>query len=148
MKRVSEHMSSVQNQNSSVLLEGFRALGYYASKLPLSIVRSDQDVLIASCVGDHAFYVYDSAHLNLTYMSKFISDAITYIQLSADGYVYTALETNKIVCWKKMHSMLEFVGHTKPIIKFIVAGEFLFSLAEDGEFIIYNRQKGNIIKKI
>ena len=69
----SNSLSKNYNSNSSVLLEGFRALGYYCSHLPLSIVRSDQDVLIASSVGEHAFYVYDSAHLNLTYMSKFIS---------------------------------------------------------------------------
>lgn len=148
MRGATEGARAVENQNSSVLLEGYRALGYYASNLPLSVVRSDQDVLIASCVGDHAFYVYDSAHLNLTYMSKYISDPITYIQLSPDGFVYTALETMKIISWKKMHQVQEFQWHTKPIIKFIVAGEFLFSLAEEGEFIIFNRMKGNIIKKI
>jgi hypothetical protein len=42
----------------------------------------------------------------------------------------------------------EFVGHTKTIIKFIVAGDFLFSLAEEGEFIIYNRQKATLTRKI
>lgn len=68
--------------------------------------------------------------------------------MSADGFVYTANQNNTITSWKKMHSVLSFQGHTKTIIKFIVAGEFLFSLAEEGEFIIFNRQKGNIIKKM
>jgi ABC-type branched-subunit amino acid transport system substrate-binding protein len=68
-----------QPAQKSVLFQQYRALGYYASDLPLSIVKSDQDILIASAVGEHAFYVYDSAHLNLAYMSKFISDTITFI---------------------------------------------------------------------
>ena len=85
-------MSSLpQSQNSSVLFEQYRALGYYASDLPLSVVKSDNDILIASSVGDHAFYVYDSAHLNLAYMSKYISEKITHIQATQDGFVYTSL---------------------------------------------------------
>ena len=47
-----------------------------------------------------------------------------------------------------MHLVHEFVGHTKSILKFIVAGDFLFSLAEDGEFIVFNRQKATITRKI
>ena len=47
-----------------------------------------------------------------------------------------------------MHLVNEFVGHTKSILKFIVAGDFLFSLAEDGEFIVFNRQKATITRKI
>jgi hypothetical protein len=35
-------------------------------------VKSDQDILLASSVGDHAFYVYNTAKLNLVYMSRFI----------------------------------------------------------------------------
>ena len=76
-----------------MLLEQYRALGYYSSGLPLSVVKSDEDILIASSVGDHAFYVYDSKHLNLVYMSKYIAETITYIEATADGYVYTALES-------------------------------------------------------
>jgi len=80
------------------------------------VVKSDQDILIASSVGDHAFYVYDSAHLNLAYMSKYISDTITCIQATPDGYVYTSLHSDGkapiIACWKKMHKVLEFSGHT------------------------------------
>lgn len=47
-----------------------------------------------------------------------------------------------------MHKVQELIGHTKPIIKFIAFSEFIFSLAEDGEFIIFNRLKGTVIKKI
>lgn len=47
-----------------------------------------------------------------------------------------------------MHQVMEFRGHSKPIIKFIVAGEYLFSLAEEGEFIVFNRQKGTVVRKI
>jgi len=98
------------------------------------MVKSDEDTLIASAVGQHAFYVYDCAHLNLVYMSKYIHEEICHIEASADGYVYTALESasgvNSIVCWKKMHKVMEFEGHKNKIIKFITAGEFIFSLAE------------------
>jgi hypothetical protein len=55
------------------------------------MVKSDEDTLVASAVGKHAFYVYDCAHLNLVYMSKFIHEEICHIEASADGYIYTAL---------------------------------------------------------
>ena len=107
--------------------------------------------MIASSVGDHAFYVYDSAHLNLAYMSKYIAETITCLQATSDGYVYTALQSEGkapvIACWKKM-KVLEFEGHTKSIIKFIAFGDFLFSLAEEGEFLVFNRMKGTIIKRV
>ena len=59
-------------QNSSVLFEGYKSVGYYSSNLPFSLVKSDEDTLIASAIGQHAFYVYNSAHLNLAYMSSYI----------------------------------------------------------------------------
>ena len=118
-------------------------MGYYASAIPFSVVKSDEDILIASSVGEHAFYVYDSAHLNLAYVSKYIVEEIIWIQASSDGYVYTALRSrdgeDTIVCWKKMHKVMQFEGHSHRIVKFLVAGEFLFSLAEQGEFLIFNR---------
>lgn len=77
--------------NSSVLFEGYRSLGYYASDLPVSLVKSGEDNLIASAIGRHAFYVYDTQHLNLAYMSRHIPETILCIQATADGYVYTAL---------------------------------------------------------
>jgi hypothetical protein len=134
------------------LFESYRALGYYASGLPLSVFKSDQDILIASAVGDHAFYVYDSAHLNLAYMSKYIAQTITWIQATTDGFVYTALNSDDssqtIVCWKKMHKVIEYTGHKEKIIKFICVGDFIFSLAAKGEFIIFNRQSGEVIKQM
>jgi len=73
------------------LFEGYRSLGYYASNIPFCIVKSDQDILIASTIGQHAFYVYDSKHLGLTYASRYIQEEITQIEASEDGFVYTAL---------------------------------------------------------
>ena len=64
---------------SSVLLKGYRCLGYYTSHLPLSITRSDEDTLIASAVGEHSFYVYNADHLSLVYMSRHISERITWL---------------------------------------------------------------------
>lgn len=112
--------------------------------MPLSVVKSDEDILIASSVGDHAFYVYDSAHLNLAYMSKYIAETITCIEATSDGFVYTSLasatgESDKIVCWKKMHKVMEFTGAKNSIIKFIIFGEFIFALCEHGEFLVFNR---------
>jgi hypothetical protein len=56
-------------------------------------VKSDEDNLIASAVGKHAFYVYDCAHLNLVYMSKHIPEDIQHIEASPDGFIYTALQS-------------------------------------------------------
>jgi hypothetical protein len=39
---------------------------------------------------------------------------------------------------------MEFDGHDNAILKFIVAGEFIFSLAEHGEFIVFNRKTGEV----
>jgi len=47
-----------------------------------------------------------------------------------------------------MHKVQEFHGHTQPIIKFVCFGDFIFSLAEQGEFMVFNRQKGKLVKKI
>jgi len=112
------------------------------------VVKSDEDVLIASAVGEHSFYIYDTARLNLAYMSKYIPEKILWIEASADGFVYTAHSDHKIVCWKKMHKVLEFCGHQNEIIKFIIGGDFVFSLAEAGEFIAFNRKNGSIAKKM
>ena len=87
------HQSST-HQNSSVLFQGYRSLGYYASDTPFSVVKSDEDNLIASAVGKHAFYVYDCAHLNLVYMSKHIPEEILHVEATQDGFIYTALESS------------------------------------------------------
>ena len=74
-----------------------------------------------------------------------------------DGFVYTALSLedqqsgkreDKIVSWKKMHKVAEYEGHKNKIIKFLCVGEFIFSLAEQGEFIIFNRSNRSIIKSM
>ena len=43
---------------------------------------------------------------------------------------------------------MEFEGHENKVIKFIIAGDFIFSLAEEGEFIIFHRKEGRIVKKL
>jgi len=52
---------------------------------------------LASSVGGHAFYVYNTSKLNLVYMSRFIENEILWIEASMDGYVYTALDNKVIV---------------------------------------------------
>jgi hypothetical protein len=135
------------DQNArSILLEPYRSLGYYTSGTPFNIFKSDQDTLLASSVGDHSFYVYNTAKLNLVYMSRFIEQRITYIEATTDGAVYTALDDKSIVQWKKMNKVLTYQGHTKPIVKFIASSEFIFSLAQEGEFIIFNTKTAAIIR--
>ena len=68
--------------------------------------------MIASAVGDHSFYVYNTAKLNLVYMSRFIENSISWIEASPDGLIYTALDNNQIVSWKKMHKEAEYIGHS------------------------------------
>jgi hypothetical protein len=46
-----------------------------------------------------------------------------------------------------MNKVLEFEGHSKPIVKFILSSDFIFSLAQDGEFIIFNIKTGQIVKR-
>ena len=138
---------SQQNTASSVLFEGYRSLGYYASDLPFSIVKSDQDYLLATAIGEHSFYVYDTKHLNLAYMSRYIPETILGIEATSDGFVYTALQdpvTEKcvIVCWKKMHRVAVFeVPNNRLIIKFMAVGDFLFTLCSEGNFIVFDRRQ-------
>jgi hypothetical protein len=47
--------------------------------VPICIYKSAEDTLLASVVGKHAFYVFNTAKLNLVFMSKFISEEITYL---------------------------------------------------------------------
>lgn len=76
---------------SSLLFRGYRSIGYYASDLPLSVVRSDEDTLIVTAIGRHAFYAYDTKHLQLAYMSRHIPESIEWLQATPDGFVYTVL---------------------------------------------------------
>lgn len=46
-----------------------------------------------------------------------------------------------------MNKLVEYKGHTKPLIKFILSSELIFSLAEEGEFIIFNIRSGQIVMK-
>ena len=86
------------------MFEPYRAFGYYTSGVPFCIYKSSEDTLIASVVGKNAFYVYNTSKLNLVFMSRFISEEITYIQAAETGLIYTSLkESNQIVAWNKMH---------------------------------------------
>ena len=117
--------------------------------------RSAEDTLIASVVGQNAFYVYNADKLSLVFMSKFIAEEIVWIQAAPNGLIYTALaESNQIVAWNKMHRVASYGGHTTAVLEFIVAGDLLFSLAEDGEFFVTNMtdkksgDAGKVIKTI
>ena len=61
------------------MFEGYKCLGLYASNLPFSLVRSDEDWLLCTAVGQHAFYVYDTSHLNCIYASRHIGEQIVAI---------------------------------------------------------------------
>jgi len=126
-------------ENESVLIAPYRAFGLYCSTVPAVLYKSGEDTLIASVVGKHAFYVYNVERLNLVFMSRFIAEEITGLQAVTSGLIYTSLlESNRIVSWNKMHRVKEYSGHTQQIIKFLVTDSIIFSLAEGGEFIIFN----------
>lgn len=46
-----------------------------------------------------------------------------------------------------MNKVLEYKGHSKPIVKFILSSEFIFSLAQEGEFTIFNIKTAAIVKR-
>ena len=133
---------------SSVLFEPYRAFGYYTSHVPFCIYKSSEDTLIASVVGKNAFYVYNTTKLGLVFMSKFIAEEITHLEAAATGLIYTSLkETNDIVAWNKMHRHSVYRGHTKPILGFLVTTNLIFSLAEEGEFLTFNVQTAQVVKR-
>ena len=72
-------------------------------------------------------------------MSRFIAEEITYLQAAPTGLIYTSLkETNEIVAWNKMHRHAVYSGHKHPILEFLVTTSLIFSLAEEGEVMIFN----------
>ena len=107
-------------EKDSVLFSAYRALGYYTSDVPLCVFKSSQDTLIASVVGGHAFYVYNSAKLNLVYMSRYIAEEITAIQALEDGTIFTVLrDSNRVQAWNKMHRVREYKPD-KTIVQMLV----------------------------
>lgn len=92
--------------------------------MPICVYKSAEDTLIATVVGKHAFYVFNTQKLNLVFMSRFIAEEITYLQASIAGLIYTSLkETNQIVAWNKMHRHATYQNGHNPknaILQFIV----------------------------
>jgi len=101
---------------------------------------------MAVSVGN-AFYVYNQLRLNFVYMSSFIENKITWIAAHGD-LIYTALDSNSIVSWRKMHKVKEYKGHEQKIIKFIVTSAFIFSLGKGGEFLIFNMKEDKAVRKL
>jgi len=100
-------------------------------------------MLLATVVGKNAFYVYNTVKLGLVFMSRFIAEEITFLSAAPTGLIYTALkEKSEIVAWNKMNRHATYRGHSKPILQFIVTASLVFSLGEDGEFLIFNTQGG------
>ena len=83
--------AATHSTHQSVLLEPYRAFGYYTSSVPICVYKSGEDTLIASVVGKHAFYVFNTEKLNLVFMSRFIAEEITYLQAAPTGLIYTSL---------------------------------------------------------
>lgn len=80
-------------------------------------------------VGGHAFYVFNTARLNLVYMSRYIAEEISQIQVLEDGQVLTSLvETNTIQVWNKMHRVKFFKPQNGEIKQFIATSSFVFCL--------------------
>jgi aspartyl/asparaginyl beta-hydroxylase (cupin superfamily) len=65
--------------HQSALFQPYRAFGYYTSQVPICVYKSAEDTLIATVVGKHAFYVFNTSKLNLVFMSRFIAEEITYL---------------------------------------------------------------------
>ena len=144
--KLSKALSDQEHQ--SVLFAPYRAFGVYTSAVPFCVYKSGEDTLIASVVGKHAFYVYNTTKLGIVFMSRFIAEEITYLQAAPTGLIYTALkETNSIVAWNKMHQHASYSGHTESILQFIVTASLIFSLGENGEFLIFNLQTGQVAKQ-
>jgi hypothetical protein len=118
--------------------------------VPICIYKSAEDTLIATVVGKHAFYVFNTSKLNLVFMSRFIAEEITYLQASPTGLIYTSLkETNQIIAWNKMHRHATYSPQTQnAILQFIVTQTFLFVLAEQNEFIMFDVKSTEVVKKI
>jgi aspartyl/asparaginyl beta-hydroxylase (cupin superfamily) len=77
---VFEKREEAQEEMESALFRPYRAFGYYTSTVPACVYKSGEDTLIASVVGKHAFYVYNTTKLGLVFMSRFISEEITGIK--------------------------------------------------------------------
>jgi U3 small nucleolar RNA-associated protein 21 len=104
-------------------------------------------------VGGHAFYVFNSNKLNLVYMSRYINEEITDVQVSEDGIVFTTLlETNSIQAWNKMHRVRTYKpivdGLSPKILQTIVTKSFIFCLCKEGQMTIFNTQTTEVVKQL
>lgn len=89
-------------------------------------------------VGGHAFYVFNSAKLNLVYMSRYIAEEISAIQVLGDGIVFTSLvESNTIQAWNKMHRV-RLYQPTGTFQQMIVTTQFLFCLCKSKQMTVFN----------
>lgn len=112
----------------SVLFEPYRSIGYYTSALPVQIFKSAQDTLLASVIGSgHAFFVYNTARLNLAYCSKWINEPILGIQCTSE-HVFT-LHATTVNMWSKMHLVKQF-KLARLGSHFIATKEYLFVLSQ------------------
>ncbi|XP_068725814.1 WD repeat-containing protein 36-like [Montipora capricornis] len=118
----------------SQLFSPFRALGFVANHVPLTIQTQGTENLVTTAVGS-AFHVYDCAKLNLLFVGLLKSGEISCV-LSHGDFVITA-SGNQITSWKRGKQVALFEGHKSDIHFVLSFGPHLISVDDDSNVRVW-----------
>ncbi|XP_074612173.1 WD repeat-containing protein 36-like [Acropora palmata] len=119
----------------SQLFSPFRALGFVANQVPLTLQTQGLENLVTTAVGS-AFHVYNCAKLNLLFVGLLKSGEISC--LLSHGDLNITASGNQIISWKRGKQVGVFEGH-KSIITFLLSfGDHLISVDDESSVRVWS----------
>jgi U3 small nucleolar RNA-associated protein 21 len=131
---------------TSVLLEPFKVLGYYASEVPFKIYHDNGDRLMLIAVG-YSFHIYNLEHLRIVFMSHVLVQRIKAVAVHKDCQ-YTGLDNNNVIMWNKLRRIVVFKGASQPISAIKVMGSHLMQLGSSGELLVWSIESKQMVKRM
>ncbi|CAH3115617.1 unnamed protein product [Pocillopora meandrina] len=118
----------------SQLFSPFRALGFVANHVPLTLQTQGTETLVTTAVGS-AFHVYSCAKLNLLFVGLLKSGEISC--LSSHGDLVITASGNQLISWKRGKQVAVLEGHKRDIHFIFSFGSNLISVDEDSTVRIW-----------
>ncbi|CAH3028123.1 unnamed protein product [Porites evermanni] len=112
----------------------FRAIGFVANHVPLTVQTQGTENLVTTAVGS-AFHVYNCAKLNLLFVGLLQSGEISCL-LSHGDLVITA-SGKEMTSWRRGKQVAEFKGHRSTIHFILSFGSHLISVDEESTVRIW-----------
>lgn len=112
----------------------FRALGFVANHVSLTIQTQGTENLVTTAVGS-AFHVYNCSKLNLLFVGLLESGEISC--LLSHGDLIIAASKNQMTSWKRGKQVAVFEGHKSDIHFILSFGSHLISVDEESTVRIW-----------